>query len=192
MTADTRDYIAETVGEAFGIIAETGRWEGLYRRDADGGGRQPMAAKNRLPEPSAASVRVMAHEAAARDEAVDELLEAEAEGLWEDGVEGAPGASKSKSAAAAAAAKGGANPFGVRELTVLEKRYQAEAQSRQKANQIVKQVVGGKEWVGPPFLAKPAVLLFKDFTVGETCVPSPTATSHASPRADSGLSSHRL
>ena len=44
----------------------------------------------------------------------------------------------------------------------------AEARERQKANIFVKQVVGGKEWVGPPFLAAPKVLLFKDFDVGQT------------------------
>ena len=44
----------------------------------------------------------------------------------------------------------------------------AEARERQKANIFVKQVVGGKEWVGPPFLAAPKVLLFKDFNVGQT------------------------
>ena len=34
----------------------------------------------------------------------------------------------------------------------LEKRYLSEAMSRQKANQIVKQVAGGKTWEGPAFL----------------------------------------
>ena len=53
-------------------------------------------------------------------------------------------------AKAAAAKAAGGNPFGVREQSVLEKRYQAEAMARQKGNQIVKQVVGGKEWTGPP------------------------------------------
>ena len=66
------------------------------------------------------------------------------------------------------ALKDGSNAFGVRNLSVLEKRYMAEAAARQKANQIVKQVVGGKEWVGPAFLAAPKVLLYKDFDVGET------------------------
>ena len=135
----------------------------LARASADG--PKPMASKNRLPEPAAASVRVMSMEAAAREEAVDELLEAESEGLWESQVEGAPmnGASKAKAAAAGA----GANLFGVRELSTLEKKYMSEAAGRQKANQIVKQVVGGKEWTGPPFLCKPAEIVFADFEVGQ-------------------------
>ena len=66
------------------------------------------------------------------------------------------------------ALKDGSNAFGVRNLSVLEKRYMAEAAARQKANQIVKQVVGGKEWVGPPFLCKPAELVFADFDVGSS------------------------
>jgi len=114
--------------------------------------------KTQLPQPSAASVRLMAMEAAARHEAVDELLEADAEGLWEDDVEGVE----------ATKAKAKANPYGLRELSVLEKKYLSDAAGRQKANQIVKQVVGGKEWKGPPFLCKPAELLFADFEVGNT------------------------
>ena len=93
-------------------------------------------------------------------EAVDELLEAETEGLWEADVEGVPGA--------AGRAKVVANPYGVRELSKLEKRYLSEAMSRQKANQIVKQVAGGKTWEGPAFLCKPQELLFADFEVGST------------------------
>ena len=114
--------------------------------------------KTQLPEPSAASVRLMAMEAAARHEAVDELLEADAEGLWEDDVEGVE----------TSKAKAKANPYGLRELSVLEKKYLSDAAGRQKANQIVKQVVGGKEWKGAPFLCKPAELLFADFEVGNT------------------------
>ncbi len=116
-----------------------------------------------LPEPAAASVRLMAAEASARHEAVDELLEPEAEGLWEDEVDSVDGQG-------ARPAKGGAasNAFGLRELSVLEKRYMAEAKARQKPNQIIKQVVGGKEWSGPAFLCKPAELLFADFEVGKT------------------------
>ena len=76
-------------------------------------------------------------------------------------MEGLEGEGKAK------AARDGANPFGVRELSVLEKRYLAEAKGRQKANQIVKQVVGGKEWTGPPFLCKPAEIVFADFEVGQ-------------------------
>ena len=117
-------------------------------------------AKSTLPTPNAASVRLMASEAAARDEAVDELLEADAEGLWEDEVEGV--------ATGGGRAKQSANPYGLRELTTLEKRYMAAARERQKPNQIVKQVVGGKTWEGPAFLAKPATLVFADFDVGQT------------------------
>ena len=124
-------------------------------------GPEPVAKKNKLPEPGAASVRMMVHEAAARDEAVDELLEAEAEGLWEGAVEGVPGGSSKKKLDSS-------NPFGVRELSKLEKKYLTDAMGRQKGNQIVKQVVGGKTWEGPPFLCKPAEILFADFDVGST------------------------
>lgn len=128
------------------------------RRVAVGPGAHKSKAQ--LPEPDAPSVKLMASEAAARDEAVDELLEAETEGLWEADVEGVPGA--------AGRAKVVANPYGVRELSKLEKRYLSEAMSRQKANQIVKQVAGGKTWEGPAFLCKPQELLFADFEVGST------------------------
>ena len=60
------------------------------RRVAVGPGAHKSKAQ--LPEPDAPSVKLMASEAAARDEAVDELLEAETEGLWEADVEGVPGA----------------------------------------------------------------------------------------------------
>ena len=130
-----------------------------------------VAFKSSLPEVGAPSVKIMAHEASAKGEAVDELLEAESEGLWEEwkstqkdamtDVGGGKGANSK-------ALKDGSNAFGVRNLSVLEKRYMAEAAARQKANQIVKQVVGGKEWVGPPFLCKPAELVFADFDVGSS------------------------
>ena len=135
---------------------------------------RPAAKKSRLPEPGAATVRMMAHEAAARDEAVDEVLEAEVGGLWKEWRSTADeSASAGAGAGGPAGGKGGgslagSNPYGMRELTVLEKKYMADAASRQKANQIVKQVVGGKEWVGPPFLCKPAELMFADFDVGAT------------------------
>ena len=57
---------------------------------------------------------------------------------------------------------------GARELSALEKRYMGEARERQRANITVTQVVGGKEWEGAAFIAKPAVLGFTDFVVGET------------------------
>ena len=128
-----------------------------------------VASKSSLPEPAAASVKIMAHEAAAKDQAVDELLEAENAGLWEEWKSTQESASTDgTSGAGSKAAAEGSNLFGVRTLSVLEKRYLAEAASRQKANQIVKQVVGGKEWVGPPFLCKPAELVFADFDVGSS------------------------
>ena len=43
----------------------------------------------------------------------------------------------------------------------------AAARERQRANIVTKQVVGGKEWVGPAFLCKPSTLEFRDFVPGE-------------------------
>ena len=117
------------------------------KKDRQGAG--PGAS---LPAPKSALVSAMAMEAKERGEVVDEMLAHESKGLFETDEEGA--AEKQIG--------------GGRQLTVLEQRYMAEARERQKANIFVKQVVGGKEWVGPPFLAKPALLEFKDFDVGET------------------------
>ena len=105
-----------------------------------------------LPAPKSSSVQAMAAEAKERGEVVDEMVAADTLGLWE--VEGEEGKERKQ--------------LGGRQLSVLEQRYMAEARERQRANVFTKQVVGGKEWVGAPFLAKPAVLEFKDFTVGET------------------------
>ena len=44
----------------------------------------------------------------------------------------------------------------------------AQAKERQPASRIYKQIVGGKEWSGPPFLCKPSPLAFADFEVGQT------------------------
>ena len=105
-----------------------------------------------LPAPRSSSVQAMAAEAQERGEVVDEMVAADTLGLWE--VEGEEGKERKQ--------------LGGRQLSVLETRYMAEARERQRTNLFVKQVVGGKEWVGAPFLAKPGVLEFKDFTVGET------------------------
>ena len=106
-----------------------------------------------LAAPQSAEVAAMAAEAKERGEVVDEMLAHESVGLWETG--GGGGGEKKKE-------------LGGRPLSVLEQRYMVEARERQKANLFVKQVVGGKEWVGPAFLAAPKVLLFKDFNVGQT------------------------
>ena len=127
---------------------------------------RPAAAKNRLPEPGAASVRLMAHEAGAREEAVDEVLDPEAQGLWEADVDSSALGGAASTKGARASMEGRA--FGVRELSTLEQKYMASAAARQRENQVVKQVVGGKEWTGAPFLCKPAELVFADFDVGET------------------------
>ena len=42
-----------------------------------------------------------------------------------------------------------------------------EALGRQKENIVKKQVVWGKEFQGHAFLAKPKILMFKDFVVGK-------------------------
>jgi hypothetical protein len=55
----------------------------------------------------------------------------------------------------------------LREQTVYEKRLMAKARQRQKSNITQKQVVLGKEYKGVGFLPAPAILHFKDFTVGE-------------------------
>ena len=114
--------------------------------------RQGAGPGASLPAPKSALVSAMAMEAKERGEVVDEMLAHESKGLFETDEEGA--AEKQIG--------------GGRQLTVLEQRYMAEARERQKANIFVKQVVGGKEWVGPAFLPAPKVLLFKDFDVGET------------------------
>jgi hypothetical protein len=55
----------------------------------------------------------------------------------------------------------------LREQSVYEKRLMAKARERQKSNITQKQVVLGKEYKGVGFLPAPAILHFKDFTVGE-------------------------
>ncbi|KAK3273031.1 hypothetical protein CYMTET_18711, partial [Cymbomonas tetramitiformis] len=55
----------------------------------------------------------------------------------------------------------------IRKLTALEERYQTEALERQKVGMVQSQVVMRKEFKGDAFLAKPKVVLFKDFEVGQ-------------------------
>lgn len=113
-----------------------------------------------LPAPKSETVRSIVSEARESGEAVDEVIEAEAVGLWEatSGALPHPGS----------AAKVVRSSKGTRELSVLEKRYLAEARERQRENIFSSQVAGGKTWVGPAFLCKPEVLEFRDFIVGET------------------------
>ena len=54
-----------------------------------------------------------------------------------------------------------------RELSKLEKQYQAKAKIRQRENIVGKQIVWGKEFKGDAFISKPAKLIFKDFDVGK-------------------------
>ena len=122
-----------------------------------------------LAAPAAPSVRAMAAEAKAT-RAVDEMLEAEAAGLWEAEAAAAGGAGGGGGVGDGAGGVGGFGASalkGARELSALEKRYMGEARERQRANITVTQVVGGKEWEAA-FIAKPAVLGFTDFVVGET------------------------
>ena len=63
--------------------------------------------------------------------------------------------------------RGPKKKYVLREQSVYEKRLMAKARQRQKSNITQKQVVLGKEYKGVGFLPAPAVLHFKDFTVGE-------------------------
>ncbi|KOO24331.1 flagellar associated protein [Chrysochromulina tobinii] len=157
---DVVDYYAEKYPE---VTAEMMAKAEVKVAKARAAGVPPGGHKTAiaLPEPTAATVRLMAAEASARHEAVDELLEPEAEGLWESAVDGVEGPLRPSKGAKE-------NAFGLRELSTLEKRYMAEAQARQKPNQIIPQVVGGKTWSGPAFICKPNVILFADFDVGKT------------------------
>ena len=156
---DVVDYYAEKYPE---VTAEMMAKAEVKVAKARAAGVPPGGHKTAiaLPEPAAATVRLMAAEASARHEVVDELLEPEAEGLWESAVDGVEGPVRSSKGAKE-------NAFGLRELSTLEKRYMAEAQARQKPNQIIPQVVGGKTWSGPAFICKPNVILFADFDVGK-------------------------
>eukprot|EP00931_Biecheleriopsis_adriatica_P086941 TRINITY_DN61489_c0_g1_i1.p1 TRINITY_DN61489_c0_g1~~TRINITY_DN61489_c0_g1_i1.p1 ORF type:complete len:1665 (-),score=434.14 TRINITY_DN61489_c0_g1_i1:72-4871(-) len=61
----------------------------------------------------------------------------------------------------------GENKLWVPKLTVLEEKYMAAARERQKQNICSVQRCLGKEFKGDAFLAKPAVIAFNDFEVGQ-------------------------
>lgn len=56
----------------------------------------------------------------------------------------------------------------LREPSKLERDIMAAARARQRANIVKKQVVLGREYKGTGFLPAPAIIDFKDFTVGKT------------------------
>jgi hypothetical protein len=102
----------------------------------------------------AASVVAMAADAHERGEVVDEVVEPELAGLWDD-----------RPAVAEADRKRAG-----REPSTLEKRYMAAARARQRDNLVSTQVVCGTTWDGPAFVASPPVLQFRDFVVGQSYV----------------------
>lgn len=117
----------------------------------------PTAGRSALAElvaVRAPSVVAMAAEARKRGEVVDEVIEPEMAGLWDDGPV----------AADAERRRAG------REPSTLEKRYMTAARARQRDNVVSTQVVCGTTWEGPAFVARPAVLQFRDFVVGQTYV----------------------
>jgi hypothetical protein len=85
------------------------------------------------------------------DESDEEYAQPEMEGLWD------------KKAATTSKAQSKKDSYQLRELSKLEKQYQAQALERARNNIIKKQVVWGKEFTGQPFIPSPAVALFEDF-----------------------------
>lgn len=84
-----------------------------------------------------------------------------------DADDGAGDADRRESGSPAAYAQPQQKKYQLRHLSKYEQRLMAQAKDRQRNNIVKAQVVFGKEYKGAGFLPSPAVLHFKDFTVGE-------------------------